>query len=232
MKRFDIVKTAQLVVLVVLAVIAGFIVFGDDELYQAIANEGHVRALCTVLWLGLGSSFAFLLYDFGSYAQLRRENTELDYAVYSDRLTGIANRYSCDAYIGQFAHWSIPSGMACVTMDLTSLPRINAAAGHEAGDAAIRDFSDILAKASDGRCFVGRNGGNKFLAIFESTNRTALDAYVADVAKAVAARNEGLGEAALEYDSGSALAGEEGITALTELVALSDRRATSGEGRA
>lgn len=55
---------------------------------------------------------------------------------------------------------------------------------------------------------------------------------MADVAQAVAARNEGLGEAALEYDAGSALAGEEGITALTELVALSDRRATSSEGRA
>ena len=102
----------------------------------------------------------------------------------------------------------------------------------KAGDAAIRDFSDILAKASNGRCFVGRNGGNKFLAIFESTTRAVLDAYVADVAQAVAARNEGLGEAALEYDAGSALAGEEGITALTELVALSDRRATSSEGRA
>lgn len=45
---------------------------------------------------------------------------------------------------------------------------INNTYGHVIGNATIQSFSDVLSGASVGLCFVGRNGGNKFLALFEN----------------------------------------------------------------
>lgn len=231
MRRFDIVKTTQLVIFGVLALAAFVVIVRDDALYQAIATNPHVRALCAILWLTLSLSFVFMLYDFGSYATLKRENSELDYAVYADQLTGIANRYSCDAHIARYAEGALPPAMACVTMDLTSLRAINKARGHTGGDEAIRAFSRILSGAAEDRCFVGRNGGNKFLSIFEDTTAATVDAYVGEVAARVAEYNQTAGDAAIAYVVGVALEADEGqVRTLPELVALSDRRAMAQEG--
>lgn len=102
MKRFDRIKTVQLALLIVFALAALLTVLGDAVLYAQIASDAHTRLLAILLWLLLGLSFVFLLYDFSSYANLKRENLELDNAIYADALTGIANRYSVDVYIAQY----------------------------------------------------------------------------------------------------------------------------------
>ena len=102
MKKFDRIKTIQLLLLIAITAASLVVILRDSELYALIATNMAARTISVLLWLTLGLSFIFLLYDFNSYADMRRENSELDNAVYSDALTGIANRYSVDAYIGQF----------------------------------------------------------------------------------------------------------------------------------
>ena len=72
MKRFDVIKTIQLIVLVLLAAIGLFVILRDPELYEMMAVNGHVRLLGFLLWILLGLSFLFLLYDFTSWSDLRR----------------------------------------------------------------------------------------------------------------------------------------------------------------
>ena len=230
MKRFDLIKTFQLLLLAALAVGALIAVLRDSALSSAIALGGSVRLLAVLLWLTLGVSFLFLLYDFNSYSELKRENLELDNAIYSDALTGIANRYSVDVYLAQFLNRPLPQDMGCVTLELTSLSAINARLGHGAGDAAIRDFSEILMNAANGICFIGRNGGNRFVAIFRDCTEARLQGFLTRLREGVDARNLSHLEGPLTYSCGTAFREGESVKSVTELVALSDRRAFQAAG--
>ena len=227
MKRFDVIKTVQLILLALCTAAGLLIIFNNHELYSMIAGDRSIRMLALLLWVVLGISFAFLFYDFNSYADLRRENSELDHAVYSDALTGIANRYSVDLYIQRFAEGVIPADMGCVTLDLLNLSEINKAHGHAGGDAAIQAFSEILSNAAGGICFLGRNGGNKFVAIFRESTEKRIAGFLEAVETGINHYNEAHPDAAIKYHVGTALQQKEQAASLAELVALSDRRASA-----
>ena len=232
MKRFEWIKTIQLVIYFVLTVAALVTIFGDDSLYQTIASDPHVRLLCGILWLMMGLSFVFMFLDFGSYTDLKRENLELDHAIYSDTLTGVANRYSCDAYIAQYLHKKMPADMGCVTLDLVNLTEINQKFGHEGGDEAIREFSGILTEAAraggapegTSNCFIGRNGGNKFLAIFRKCSHEMISDFLLEVERLEEERLTE-GKTPILYSVGVAFDEDSSVKSLVELVALSDHRA-------
>ena len=236
MKRFEWIKTLQLVLYAILTVIALITIFRDDMLYQAIASDPHVRLLCGILWLLMGLSFVFMFLDFGSYTDLKRENLALDQAIYSDTLTGVANRYSCDAYIARYLHKKMPKDMGCITLDLVNLTQINRDYGHEGGDEAIRDFSGILTEAArikgapEGatNCFIGRNGGNKFLAIFRSCSHEIISDFLLEVEQ-LEGKRVTEGKAPLLYAVGVAFDEESSVRSLVDLVALSDHRAAKDE---
>ena len=134
MNRFYIIKTIQLIVTIGVTTATLLIVFLNRDVYSMIAQDSGVRLLAIFLWIVLGLSFIFLYFDFHSYTDLKRENTELDNAIYSDALTGIANRYSLDVYIGQFLKKPLPKDMGCVTVEITNLSEINIKKGHGGGD--------------------------------------------------------------------------------------------------
>ena len=133
MKKFDTVKTVQLVLTILLACTALITILRDTELYSMIAVNPHVRLLAFVLWIVLGLSF------------------------------------------------------------------------------------------------IGRNGGNKFLAIFRECSEARLEKFCSSVEAQVQARNELL-EVPLRYSAGSAFREGEKVQTITELVALSDRRAWQNSG--
>ncbi|MBR2189108.1 MAG: GGDEF domain-containing protein [Eubacterium sp.] len=229
MKRFDRLKTIQLVILITLTAVALITILRDTDLYYLIAADPHVRLLCGLLWIVLAVSFGFLFYDFNSYSDLKRENMELDQAIYADALTGIANRYSVDVYIGQYLDRALPERMVCITLDLTSLARINHQSGHAGGDAAILAFSGILQRDAGEQCFVGRNGGNKFVVIFEDCTEKQTETWIEKVSGQVREYNSTHAEAPLICRAGIASCEADQVQSITELVALSDRRAARSD---
>ena len=224
MNKFNLVKSIQLAIYIALTIAILLVVFLNQNVYSMIASEQGVQILAIGLWIILGLTFVFLYYDFYYYSKIRRENTELDNAVFSDSLTGIANRYSVDLYLGQFLDQPLPQDMGCVTIELSNLSQINKDHGHGAGDAAIQTFSEIMQRASNKKCFIGRNGGNKFLAIFRDCSQEKLEGYIQNIRELVDENNSS-SEVKLEYRHGMAF--DEGGQAkyLTDLVALSDKRA-------
>ncbi len=225
MKRFDIVKTIQLVILIAITAASLLIILQNGELYALIATNMAAKTISVMLWLTLGLSFLFLLYDFSSFADLKRENSELDNAVFSDALTGIANRYSVDSYIGQFLGKPLPEDMGVVTIDMTNLVEINKAQGHAGGDIAIQAFASILKTAAGNACFIGRNGGNKFVAIFRDCTEARIGRFLDSVEALTAERNMTHADAPIRYCVGKAFNEGSEAGTVTELVALSDRRA-------
>ena len=225
MKNFERIKTIQMVLLAAAAIAAVATVFRDRELYALIATNSAARLLAVILWLVLGASFIFLLLDLNDRAHMKRENMQLDKAVYSDALTGIANRYSIDAYLAQFHDKPLPQDMGAVTLVLTDLAAINDRLGHGAGDLAIQTFAGMLQTAAQGACFVGRNGGNKFVVIIRDCTEGRIERFLASVAEQTEKYNAAHPDAKISYVCGSAFDEGDGVKTAGGLVALSDRRA-------
>ena len=116
--RFKWLKTAQLILLLAATAAGLTLIFTDDRLYQMIGSDPSVRALCALLWLVLGLSYLAVLMDFRTLTAMRRDYRELDYAVYNDRVAGIANRFSCDAMIEKYMDRPVPDTVGCVMLDL------------------------------------------------------------------------------------------------------------------
>ena len=87
----------------------------------------------------------------------------------------------------------------------------------------IRRFGDILREASAGLCFVGRNGGTKFLALFENCDENSIPAFLDRVRAGVERYNARAGEK-IEYRWGEAFREGPEIATIHRLIALSDRR--------
>ena len=221
--RFKWLKTAQLILLLAATAAGLTLIFTDDRLYQMIGSDPSVRALCALLWLVLGLSYLAVLMDFRTLAAMRRDYRELDYAVYNDRVAGIANRFSCDAMIEKYMDRPVPDTVGCVMLDLTNIRQINDQLGHLQGNQAIQSFSDMLHGASLGLCFVGRNGGTKFLALFENCDESTIPAFLDRVRAGVERYNARTGEK-IEYRWGEAFREGPEIATIHRLVALSDRR--------
>ena len=178
MKKFDIFKTIELIIFIVVTGIALYIVLTDTELYQLIATNPHIRTLCILLWAACGISFLFIFLDFTLFSTFKKEYKELNYAVSSDPVSGIANRYSCDTVIEKYLDKPLPKDIGSVMFELINLKELNQAHGHGAGNEIIRDFSGIIQAAALDQAFVGRNGGNKFLAIIENCDKEKMDLFL------------------------------------------------------
>ena len=225
MNRFNIVKTIQLILTIGITIASLLVVFLNRDVYTLIATEPGVRTLAIFIWVVLGLSFLFMYYDFTSYTDLKRENAELDNAVYSDALTGIANRYSLDMYLGRFIGKPLPEDMGCATIDMTNLSQINKEKGHGQGDAAIRNFSEILLDAAGRSSFIGRNGGNKFVVIFRNCSDEMLESFLSALKRDIETHNSEHPDMEFRYSAGTAFDEGDDVISVTELVALSDRRA-------
>ena len=224
MKKFDRLKTIQLIVFVLLTVACMLIVFFNKNLFHMIAAQNDVRLMCIMLWLALGISFLFIFLDFSLFASFKHDYRELDYAVHSDPVAGIANRYSSDVLIEPYLDKPLPENMGCIMLELSNIKEINDLYGHVQGNKLIRDFSNILKLTSVDLCFVARNGGNKFLALFEQGTEEKIEVFLSRVDQKVQSNNSSPEGYPIRYRYGIAF--HEGASAktITELIALSNRR--------
>ena len=223
MKKFNIIKTVQLIVMLIFLAVCVVLVLTKKELFHNIATVPGMRLTACLLWLCFGLNFAFIFLDYSFVSDYKRDYRELDYAVHSDPLSGLANRNSCDAIIERYQDKPLPPGIGCVMLEFSNIRAINEKLGHKKGNEVIRDFSTILKMSSVSLCFVGRNGGNKFLAIFEESCREDIDRFLSRVESKVRNYNEKNPEHPVEYAYGVAFDEPQKLK-INELVALSNNR--------
>lgn len=224
MKKFDIFKTIQLILFVILAGVSLLIILTDSALYRTVADDAHVRALCILLWVSFVLSFLFIFMDFSLFSSFKKDYKELDYAVSQDPVSGIANRYSCDSLIEKYLDRPLPRNIGCIMFDLTNIREVNREYGHMKGNRLIYDFSGILQASSINLCFVGRNGGNKFIALFENCSAHKLNVFLERVADRVGLYNSETDAAPILYRYGTAYRENKSVQTITDLIALSNRR--------
>lgn len=99
---------------------------------------------------------------------MREENAQLGVLSSTDELTGLPNRRATMAHLQtQFA-----SQQASVLLiDIDHFKQINDTCGHDVGDIALVHTANIL---KDSGCWVGRIGGEEFLAVSQSDSASEL----------------------------------------------------------
>ena len=223
MKKFSTFKIIQLSLLVVLTLTSLYLLM-KPQVKQYVFSSTAATILFVVVWIVLLSSFIFLLIDFNLIASIKLNYHNLYDVAYSDQLSGIPNRFSCDTVIEKYYDKKLPENLACIMIDLTNLPEVNSLYNHATGNKLLKDFSGILSSASLSLCFVGRNGGNKFLAIFEDGEQAKIDTFLARIADRVKQHNRSSESIAIEYHTGVAMNSKEHIDQITNLIALANKR--------
>lgn len=64
---------------------------------------------------------------------------------------------------------------ACIMFDLNNLKTVNDTMGHSAGDRLIMDFAKLLHSVIPEKDFVGRYGGDEFMAVIYHTSKTEIE---------------------------------------------------------
>jgi len=105
-----------------------------------------------------------------SHGVLREVAHNLSYQASHDALTGLINRREFQVRLERALTGAREQGKAHVLclLDLDRFKEINDSFGHPAGDAALRELSDLLRRHVRDADTVARLGGDEFALIFES----------------------------------------------------------------
>lgn len=180
--------------------------------------------LTAIICAFIAESFLFVLIDIYYIRSEHLSYNQLQEMVYNDPVSGLPNRTGCDKLLEKYTVAPFPEHIGCVMLDLTNLSEINLLYNHAAGNELLKRFSEILVHSSALPGFIGRNGANKFLAIFENCSRESMDAFLSTVNEKVGEYNQKPGLAPIEYQAGHALNDEEHLSQVTALISLANRR--------
>ena len=100
------------------------------------------------------------------------KNKLLEHRAYTDAHTGLPNKSACKELLGNKEIISEPT--ACIMFDLNNLKTVNDTMGHSAGDQLIMNFSKLLRSVIPEKDFVGRYGGDEFIAVIYHTNEAEI----------------------------------------------------------
>lgn len=172
-------KWLQLILLILVAIGFLFILIANPSLLRNIFTNRYLFLLCSIIWGILLFSFLFLLYDFSKLGVFVQEGHNLNKTAYLDTLTGIPNRFSCDALLQAYQSPKNMEKLGCVLLEISNLSKVNEVMSHEKGDAMIQSFCTLLETVGSEYGFVGRNGGNEFLTIMEECSEQKVSIFLA-----------------------------------------------------
>ncbi len=133
--------------------------------------ESYVNRIKTTMYLIYFVFFLLLglfLYTVTKNSRLTSRAESLNRIAYYDPYVGIANKAYCEKKINSYSEKSYECNLAMIIFDLNDLKKVNDQYGHQAGDALIRNFALTLDTVGREYGFVGRFGGDEFIAIFEN----------------------------------------------------------------
>ena len=175
--------------------------------------EKYITADIVVLMLLIG-------YEFIKAIQYAAMNRLLQRKVYLDDATGLPNKNKCEELLSE-EETDADTGVC--SFDLNNLRRINDSRGHEAGDAYIRRFAICLRASIPAEQFVGRAGGDEFLAVTHGLDREQMTQCLEKVRRDMREESKVYPDTPLSYAAGFALAGDFPGSTMRELFNCADK---------
>ncbi len=101
---------------------------------------------------------------------IRLQNKQL----FTDPLTGLFNRRQLERYMRNTVQSNNSGILGGLMIDLNSFKKINDIYGHDAGDQALIDTSEILKKTFRKNDFIARYGGDEFIVVIDIDQKSDL----------------------------------------------------------
>lgn len=177
----------------------------EDYSQEKATALNHLEGLVIIDIVGLVATFAVELARAVRTAALNRE---LQNKVYLDEATGLPNKNKCEEILGQEQPVSAEAPVAVCVFDLNNLHTVNNSFGHEKGDEYIRSFARQLGRVASETCFVGRNGGDEFIAVLWDADRAAVESCLTRVRANVNEYSEAHPDMPISYAVGYALSSD------------------------
>jgi diguanylate cyclase (GGDEF)-like protein len=114
------------------------------------------------------------------YRQLEEKNRLLEHFALTDPLTGLPNRRAIEAWAAHELPAAVRHSFTffVVLIDLDHFKRVNDAHGHDAGDAVLKAFGEILKTNTRSSDISGRIGGEEFLHVITHADEAHLPMIV------------------------------------------------------
>lgn len=155
--------------------------------------------------------------------RLLKINQELTNKAYVDNHTGLPNKDSCDLQLSLYDSLPTTKVFACIMFDLNNLKIINDSMGHKTGDMLILNFATLLREVLPQDVFVGRYGGDEFIAILEGNTTEQIEEYIQEIKKKAAVRKT-IDSVAIEFSYGFEISTDSTAKDLHELLILADKK--------
>ncbi len=155
---------------------------------------------------------------------LGRSKEFLDYIMYVDRKTGLPNRAMCDIEIEKYAAEKLKDNFAFVLIKLDNLKYVNEKGGREAGDALLKAFGKILKRAASSYGFVGYNGSEQFIGMFEECTPQRANDFRQYLEELVRYHNVQLPNITIQVSSAYSESNEEQIYDIRKLMGTTFRK--------
>ena len=104
--------------------------------------------------------------------QMAMQNRLLEQKAFIDAHTGLPNKSACNELLNKKDIITAPT--ACIMFDLNNLKIVNDTRGHSAGDQLIMNFAKLLRSVIPEKDFVGRYGGDEFIAVIYHTSEAEI----------------------------------------------------------
>ena len=173
-------------------------VYAQRKATSLATLEKFITADIVVLMLLIG-------YEFIKAVRFAAMNRILRHKAYLDNATGLPNKNKCEEILGEL---NPLEDITVCSFDLNNLRRINDSMGHDAGDAYIYRFAVCLRSSIPSEHFVGRLGGDEFIAVLQGLDKQAVRKLFEDLRKDIAAESKEHREIPLSYAAGFAMASD------------------------
>jgi len=161
------------------------------------------------------------------HRQLEEKNRLLEQAALTDALTGLPNRRAIDAWAAHQLAAAVRHGFSfwVVLIDLDHFKHVNDTYGHDAGDAVLKAFGEILQSNTRSSDIAGRIGGEEFLHAVTHADEEDMPLLVERARAKLVARTFAFGGSQVSVTASFGVAGFRGETAppFGELISRADR---------
>jgi two-component system cell cycle response regulator len=114
------------------------------------------------------------------HREIEAKNRLLEAMAHTDPLTGLPNRRAVEEWAGRQLRGAARHGFPfwVAQADLDSFKQINDSYGHDAGDAVLKRFSEVLRRNTRASDICGRMGGDEFLLVITHVQEEDLRATI------------------------------------------------------
>lgn len=177
-----------------------------------------VELLSVIVIVGL---VALIIVQTVEEIRIAKRNKLLEQKAYLDLHTGLPNKSKVEELLHNVEFIKTPT--ACIMFDLNNLKVVNDTMGHSVGDQLIVNFARLLRDCTPPKDFVGRFGGDEFVAFLYNTSAEDIDAFLAKLQKEVELFNLYGKNVKISYASGWALSSNYENCTLRTLFDRADR---------